>query len=492
MRRLLFAVSAVVAVLAVSACGSSSPKKPAAPTPTVQALSYLPASSPLVLTLITNPNSQFVKGGQTAMQNVPSLAAVKSELYSRLSQLGFDYNTDIRPLFGNPLALGFVGTTLTGSNPPFVVAWVTKSQAKLDALITKLRLGLRPAGTHDGATLYTAGSAALATQGATLLFSQSLSNIEQALDRHDNHQGFNTSDYQTATTGIGKNALIQVFGSLTNVLSMPSAAKARAVPWVAAIKGYGASITASKGSSAVHFHVDTSGKSLSASQLPIASGSTPPNLAGGLPILAGLRDPAQTIAFAEAAEKTTDPTAYSKFLAHEAKLKRQTGFDLSALTAMLTGDLAVQSNTRTTIARAQVSDPTSAAAMVAKLAKAPGDVFKPGTHVTSLGGGLYSVKEPAQTLTYGVIGDELVIGKAPPAQVRAYAKAPTTSAPGASGSAVFQLALAELLKLALKHSPNPAEAQVFGHLGAVVGSMSATTSGLTGNATVNIKPGATP
>jgi hypothetical protein len=262
-RRLLFAVVAVTALLCLSACGSSRPKKPAAPSPTVEALSYIPASSPLVLTLITNPSSPYVKGAQTAVRNIPSLATAETSLFSRLTQLGFDYNTDIRPLFGNPIVLGFVGTTLTGSNPPFVAAWVTKSQAKLQALVSKLRLALHPAGTDDGATLYTLGGAAIAVQGPTLLFSSSTADLQQAISRRASKQGFDAAQYATATTGIDQNALIQVFGNLSGVLSTPSAAKAERVPWVAAIKGYGASINASQTSVVIHYHVDTTGKSLS-------------------------------------------------------------------------------------------------------------------------------------------------------------------------------------------------------------------------------------
>jgi hypothetical protein len=486
MRRLLFALLAVTVMAALAGCGSSSPKKPAASSPAVQALSYLPASSPLVLTLITDPNSQFVKGAQTALHNIPNASLAETALFAKLSQLGFDYNKDIRPLFGNPIALGFVGTTINGSNPPFVVSWVTKSASALNAVIGKLRIGLQPAGTHDGAKLFTAGGAAVAVSGATLLFSRSIQDLTAALDRHAAKQGFTAAQYANSTTGIDQNGLIQVFGNLTGILSMPSAAKARQVPWVAAIAGYGASISATQKTMTIHYHVDTSGKPLSTSQLPIASGSTPPDLAGGLPILGGIRDPAQTISFIEQAQRLTSPNANVSFLNHEAKLKRQTGFDLKTFVTSLTGNLSVESNTHTTIGRAQVSDPSAVSADIAKLAKAPHDAFTHGSRVTSVGGGLYSVKEPKQTLTFGLIGDELTIGRASPAAVRAYAKAPATAAAGAAGSFAFQIGLSELLKLVVKRRIPPVEQAALNRLGLLSGWASATTTGLTGTATVGV------
>lgn len=156
------------------------------------------------------------------------------------------HNRDIRPLFGNPIAVGAIGTQgLTGSQiPPFLVVWVTKSATKLTALLGKLQ-GLRSAGTHDGPKLYAGGGVAVAAAGPTLILSRSTSDLETALDRHAHQQGFSSADYARATTGIGPSGAVEMFGDLANVLAAPSAAKARRVPWVAAIRGYGVSIGSS-------------------------------------------------------------------------------------------------------------------------------------------------------------------------------------------------------------------------------------------------------
>jgi hypothetical protein len=487
MRRRLFAALAVVAVLVIAGCGSSSSTGGAAASnPTLDALSYFPPSTPFVLTFATDPKSASVKDAQGLLHKFPVVTLAETALFSRLSQLGIDYNKQIRPLFGNPIAIGTVGTSLSGSQTPFVVAWKTKSASALNALVPKLS-GLQSAGTHDGAKLYTGAGAAFATDGATVVFARSTTDLEAALDRHAHSQGFSSAQFAKSTAGISQNGLIEAFGNLTGLLSTPQTAKARRVPWVAAIKGYGASISAGQAGLTVQYHIDTSGSSLSTAQLPIASGSTAPAVAGDLPIQTGVRDPAQIVDFAEAAAQATSPVSYSQFLKHQATLKRKTGFDLSALVAMLTGDLNVESDTHTTIGRAQVTNPSAVAAMLAKLAKARSGALSKGSKLTSLGNGMYSETTSKTTLTLGVIGNELAIGKATAAQLRAFAAAPTATATEATGAVTFRIALTDLLHSTLKHPPSATLQQLYSLLGDITGSASATTSGLTGTATVGFK-----
>jgi Protein of unknown function (DUF3352) len=486
MRRLLFAVLAVAAAVAIAGCGSSGSS--AASSPTVEALSYFPTSSPLVLTLATAPDAPSIKGAHELLHKLPSVTLAETALFARLSQLGFDYNKDIRPLFGNPVVLGFLGTTVNGAQTPFVIAWVTNSASALDALIKKLGQGLQSAGSHDGAKLYVTSGAAVAVDGPTLLFSRSTQVLESALDRHAHKQGFSADQYAKSTTGISQSAVVQAFGDLSGVFSTAKTAKARRIPWVGAITGYGASISAGSAGLTVQYHVDTSGRSLSTAQLPIASGSTAPSVAGDLPIQAGVRDPAQIVNFAEAVAQVTSPVSYAQFLKDQTTLTQKTGFDLRALVAALTGNLNVESDTHTTVARAQVTNPSAVSGMLAKLANAPdGGALSKSSHLSSLGAGLYALKNSTQTLTLGVIGNQLVIGKATAGQLRAFASAPTTTATKATGAITFQIALANLLHITLKHAQSATVQQLYSLLGDITGSASATTSGLTGTATLGLK-----
>ena len=234
------------------------------------------------------------------------------------------------------------------------------------------------------------------------------------------------------------------------------------------------------------YHVDTSGAPLTSSQLPIAGGAAGPGLAGDLPVQAGIRDPAQTVNFILATLRETDPAGYTKFLRHVAALKRKSGLDVDAEANMLTGALNVESDSHTTMARAQVSNPSATAAMLAKLSKS-GSSARRGPDLTALGGGLYSINSAKPKLTVGLVGNQLLLGRATPAQLRVFAAAPATSTASGTGSVAFRIALPELLRLTLKRSPSAIEQQILGMLGDITGSAEATTTGLTGTATLAIR-----
>ena len=464
-------------IVAVAGCGSSKPGS-AASSPTVQALSYFPTTSPFVATVATNPKAAAVRQLQ---QSNPSYAVTATALFAQLSKLGIDYNKDIRPLFGNPVAAGAVSSS-GAAGSQFLAAWVTKSANTLKTLVGKLHLSRT--GSHDGATVYRAGSGALATNGATVIFAGAPAILNAALDRHAHNQGFETSAYAKATTGISTGGVITAFGDLRGVLATPQAAKASGVPWVGAITRYGASISATQGAMTIRYHVSTTGKPLTVSQLPIASGSSAPGVAGNLPVGVGIRDPTQIIDFFVDAVRRTDPAQYAQYQRQTASLKRRSGVDITSLGKMLNGDLTLESDTRTTIARAQVGDPAAARSMLAKLVRARS---ANGAQVTALGGGVYRVHSDTTTLTVGVIAGQLVLGRATPAQLRAFAAAPAGPTSGGVGSVNFRIALPDLLRLTLKHAPSPTAQQLMAMLGVMTGSAQADTSGLSGTVTIPVK-----
>lgn len=475
-----------MAVGLVAGCGSS--RTSGAPSPTLQTLSYFPSTAPFVLTVQTDPASAGVKNTRALEQNFPQATLLKTALFARLAQLGIDYNKQVKPLFGNPIAFGVLSAPSSGSQTPFLSAWMTRSQSALAALVKKLGPALKRSGTHAGAVLYTIGGGTLAIDGPTVLLARSPQDVDAALDRHKSGQGISSSQYARLTAGLTGGSLMQMFGDLTHVLSVPGAAKARRVPWVAAIKSYGASIDATPRAMTIRFHLDTTGQSLSASQLPLAAASSPPGVAGGAPIQMGLLGLRQSIQFLEATEQATEPARYAKFTKRVATLKRRTGFDLNMFVAMLTGTLDISSDTQTTIGRFGVSDPASVSAMLKKLAAAPSLAFSKATRIRALAGGLYDVHEPSGSdLMMGVVADQLLLGKASPAQIRAFAHAPSTSVPGATGALVFRVALQDLLHLTLKGSPSAAAQQLLNMLGDMTGSVSATAGGLDGSATLAVK-----
>jgi hypothetical protein len=450
--------------------------------------SYFPAGTPFVLSLATNPGAASIKHAHALEGRFPLAAFGQTALMSKLSQLGINYESDIKPLFGNPVTVGATTPTLSGSaTKQFLVTWVTKDASKLTALLKKLP-GVRASGSHDGAALYTAGrSATVAVSGATLVFAPDAAVVTAALDRHAQRSGLSSAEVARETAGLPQDTLLETFGNLSAVLSMPSAAKARSVPWVAALRGYGAAISAAASGITFRYHLDTSGSSLTSSQLPFATGTAAPSLISTAPISFGIHDPAQIFAFAEGAEQVSNPAKYAAFLKRQAVVKSKRGVDLNGFLKLLTGDLVLASDTHTTIGRVAVSDSSAAADALSKLLASPSALFAKATAVKKLGGGLYAVKEGKRTIDLGVIGNQFVAGNTGPPQLRAYAGAPATPAAGAQGAVAFRVGVAQVLRLALKQAPPKIVQTIIASLGDLTGWSSAGAGGIDGSATLALK-----
>lgn len=484
-RPIILLLASALAAIALASCGSSSSG------PLATGLSYFSPDSPFVLSIQTDPKSAAVKDAQGLLHRIPLVTFGESALIARLQQLGINYDADIRPLFGNPLLAGFAGSAIGGSaRPAFLVVWVTNDAGALSTLVKKLHL--QPGGSHDGATLYHASSATFAVSGATVIAGPSAEVVNRALDRHANGGGMASSQYNKLVSGLPSNALIQAAGNLAGVITA-RAPNARRVPWVAALRGYAASISVSSTGLSFRFRFDTSAASVTTSELPIATGTTPPNLDTTLPIAFGVRDPAQLFRFVQSAEQAASPAKYQNFLRRQERLRRRTGTDVNSLLRLVNGDLLIASDIQTTIGKAQVSDPAAARDKLAKLATDPKSVFMGATSVTRTPGGFYLYHEPRHTITVGVVGSHLVVGKATPARLRAFASAPTAPAAGAQGAAAFRIALPALLRLALRSAPTSSSSTskiiqtLFRSLGDITGWLEASPRAVTGSATLALK-----
>ncbi len=160
-------------------------------------------------------------------------------------------------------------------------------------------------GTRDGAKLYGTGSTSIAVAGSTLVFGPSPAIVAAALDRHAHGGGITAAQFTRETAGLDTSSLGQLFGDLTAVLSRPSAASARRVPWVAALRATAPQSLPPPAASRSASTSTTTDGTLTSTQLPFASGSTAPTLAGNGPISVGIHDPAQIVSFVEAAAQQT-------------------------------------------------------------------------------------------------------------------------------------------------------------------------------------------
>ena len=488
MRRALVSLVAVSSCLIAGACGSSSSSTVSSPLSAE--LSYLPAGSLFVAAIATNPQSPSVQKAQGLLGAFPTSRLGITAVESGLSALGLDYRTDVEPLYGNPVAFAVpqLPSAVSVSGSSFLAAWITKSASKLAALVKKVP-GLTSTGNLDGATVYreAGSSTTVAIDGATVVVGASAASVDAALNRHAHGGGITSADFTNAMGTLPRDTFIQAFGSLTGVLSTPQLATARKVPWVAAIRSYAAAISAGSTGLAAQFRIDTSGGALTTSELPIASGTAAPALAGTLPIAVGLRDPSSTFNFLVSALEAAAPATYAEYFAGEDLIKISTGYDLQTLAALLTGNMVLQSDTRTTMVRADVSDPASAAKQLDLLPILVRDIGLAPTVKRS--DGFYSIKEAnGKSLNAGLVGNQLVAGLATPAQLRAFATAPATPVPNAQGASLgFRIALLDLLPLVDQTAPSPVVRSILSSLGDIIGSASATTGAITGNASLPVK-----
>jgi hypothetical protein len=190
----------VVSALLVAGCGTSSGSSQSNPLSTE--LSYFAPDSPLVVNVSTQPNSAQAKKEHGLVSRTPLLAFGESGLFAKLSQLGIDYNKDVRPLFGNPIVAGIVQAPASGTPAQFLAVWITKDAKALDGLFNKISPGATQQGSHDGAKLYRLGQVAVAIDGPTVMIGDSTQELSAALDRHAGNSGITTSDYQTAVAGL--------------------------------------------------------------------------------------------------------------------------------------------------------------------------------------------------------------------------------------------------------------------------------------------------
>lgn len=469
----------------LAACGSASSSAPSNPLATE--LSYIPSGSPVVATIATDPNSAQVKNLSALLTKFQVLNLLTSSLKQELQKQGLSYDADIKPLLGNPVVAGGIYTGGAGSTLKGVGVWVTKDAGKLKTLVTKPSTGAHKLGSHDGATLYRSrdGSSVLALDGPTLVVGDTQAVVKGALDRHANGGGVTVSQFDQQISGLPSNPLVQVSGNLAAVLATQQAAKARQIPWVAAIKGYAVSFTPTSNGISLDWKVDTTGRHLTNAQLPLAAGSAAPALAAREAGSLGIRDPAQIATFIESALQAANPNAYAQFQAALGALRRGFGIDVSGALSQLTGDLITAGQGSVSLIRAGVSNPAVVSQTLANLQKHI-QTLSAQTTMRPVGHGFYLVTNPSLTFAVGLVGNQLVAGNASVARLRAFAAEPTKPS-GGRGAISFSESLPQVLKLTggLLHS---AQAQlILSQLNDFSGWIANTPSALTGNALVTIK-----
>lgn len=480
--------AACASLLAFAGCGGAG-DDPASPLD--NALGYLPADAPLVLSVDTDvKGAQYDAIGQI-IDKFPFGDSVKDSIKKVVEQEGGDYK-DIEPLLGNEFVIGATDArslTGDGASEDFIGAVQAKSKEKLEEAVKRDKP--KEDGEKNGAKIYKDDDGSpFAVKDDVLIVAGSKRLLESALEQREGHNRLTEDTFDKATDKLPKDALFRLSGDLRKLLTTGSGTDdALKVKWVKALRTFGATASFKGDEANIDFRVNTDSSGLDAKDLPIASGSESPSVidrAGE--IAAGVKDPTQIIDFAESAARAIGPGGFGDYARAKRTIEKQ--LDLSIendLLKQLEGDLSITFSVDGKFgARTRVKDPRAFDRTLAKLGKVLPDVAQSavggsvGYAKPKKGGDFYALAAAdGSSVVYGVVKGVFVLANDPKVAGR-LASESTKKIPGGDGSVVVNADAGQLVQRLLGGA-GLAGALVTGPLGELTGSMSADTSGLTGN-----------
>ncbi len=328
---LLLALAAIAA--AVAGCGGKSSAK----SPLDNALGYMPQNSLVIVAIKTDPKDQQFKNASALIDKFPFASAIKDRIKQglKVGGGGLDYEHDIKPLLGNDLVVGVPPGGVRGtSGNAYVVAWQTKG-GDIGKLISK---GSRKVDGEEGATLYRDSDGSLsAMKGKTLIVAKTRALLDAALRARNSSARMTESNFVSSLNGLSQGALVRVAGDFQKIFaSSTRSAQAVKVPWVAALRTFGATASIDPDGISVDFKLRTKG--VAESQVPLATGTASPLVVRRpAEIAVGVRNPAQVVKFAEQVAGITAP----KSLLNKNRVGKQLGVDIDRdVVAQLGGNSA--------------------------------------------------------------------------------------------------------------------------------------------------------
>ena len=435
MRRLLSVILAL-AVLAIAGCGGGSDSGSALDS----ALAVLPKDTPFAVAIDTDLSGDQWEALDKLVAKFPFSGQIKESLKRQLEQSsgGVSFEDDVKPVLGNPLVVGGSGANASSD---FVAAIKAKDKGKLDDLISKTKA--QKTGDASGATLYKGGNTVFAVKDDLVVFASDETQLKSALGHADGDDHLDEDSFNEGLSGLPDNALVRIYANVEALLkSDPGTADARRIPWVAALRQVGATVTAKDDALDVDFRARTEGD-LSDDDLPIAPGDeAPPVIKRPGEIGLGIRDLAHIVHFAENAGQAIDPSGFGDYERAKKTIDKQLGVSLDDdLIAQLTGNVSA------TVAldggfgvRAELTDPKAFEKTLAKVADVlPSFAEGAGFGKVTLskprpGRKFYALSKPGGgAVIFGVVDGKLVVAN-DAKRAAAVAAATPTDVPGAKGS----------------------------------------------------------
>lgn len=328
MRRLLLATLLALAPLG---CGSDGPTEGSLD----RALGYFPADAGSVFAISTELEGDQVEALDEGL--APLLLGGRAEEILRQlfeeegSEVSFD--DDVKPLLGNHLvvgspdrtglAAGFVADVEGGS---FLAAIDTTDGDKLREVLEEID-GLEAAGEASGAQLYgTPGDAATAVDGDVLVVAEDERRLRAALGRPDGGGRLTEERFEAALAGLPGDALVRGYGDLRGLLEVPSLARFGEIPWVAALRTFGAAASFEEDHVTLDLALNTDPRAIGEDDLPFApGGESPPLVLRDGEISGASRDQSRTTVFLIRAVRAAYPD--SRFVRDVATIERELDID---------------------------------------------------------------------------------------------------------------------------------------------------------------------
>lgn len=237
-------------------------------------LGYVPRDTPLVAVVSTDLDSDDWRALDGRVVRPNADAGIEELLRGFVEDTPLSWEDDVEPLLGGDLVVGQVeGTPLPGErDASSVLALDTGDGDRLRRVLGKL--AVRRVGEHRGAALYgeDADDVWAAVDGDVLLLSFDGAPIRAAIDRQRDGAGLTPERVEETLGDLPEGGLARLWGHAGRLLAEGDARALRSVPWIGALRDYGATVSVDDGGVRAEAIARTEPEALSDEDLPIAPG----------------------------------------------------------------------------------------------------------------------------------------------------------------------------------------------------------------------------
>jgi hypothetical protein len=510
--RKLSSLTLILGILAIAGCGGSSSGSDAE-SPLDNALGYLPADSPFVVSIDTDTKGEQYRAATDLIERFAFGDEIKKAIREELDEDG-DFER-VEDALGNEFVVGstdagaFVNVP-SGKDRSFVGAIEAANEDAIDKLIKQEKA--EENGEASGAKLYKDEDGdSFAVEGDVLIVAGSKKELERALELRDGDDHMTEEDFDAGTEGVAQDAMLRVYLDIGGLLRASDEAKdALKSKWVRALRTGGLALAFEQNSVSIDFDVTTDPEGLTDADVPIATGASAPEvLERDGEIGVALRDLSHILRFARATAKQIDPDGSAELDNGIEQIESQVELDLEQdVLSQLEGDLAVSVGLDGKFgARAQVEDPAKLRRTLDKLSTVLSRFAEGATDERvgfakpKAGEDFYALATAdGERFVFGVVDEVFVISN-DPAIAGSLAADPSAPVPGAKGAIVFKADAEQLGEQILKQVEGDLVESTGFELGdrirgAIVtrpldeltGSIEASTEGLSGSFELTVDP----